>query len=48
MDRVILTADKGVAMVLMDREEYVTKAQELLAQPTYRLIPRDPTNKIKA
>ena len=47
-DSVILPADKGVAMVVMDREEYVTKAQELLAQPAYRLIPRDPTNKIKA
>ena len=47
-DRVILTADKGVAMVVMDREEYVTKTQELLAQPAYKLIPRDPTNKIKA
>ena len=47
-DRVILTADKGVGMVVMDREEYVTKAQALLAQPAYRLLPRDPTNKIKA
>ena len=47
-DRVILTADKGKALVVMDREEYVTKVQELLAQPAYRLIPRDPTNKIKA
>ena len=46
-DRVMLTADKEVAMVVMSREEYVTKAQELLAQPAYRLIPRDPTNKIK-
>ena len=32
-DWVILTADKGVAMVVMDREEYVSKAQALLAQP---------------
>ena len=47
-NRVILTADKGVAMVVMDREEYVTKVQALLAQPPYRLLPRDPTNKIKA
>ena len=47
-DRVIFTADKGVAMVFMDKEEYVTKAQELLAQPAYRLLPRDPTNTIKA
>ena len=37
-DRVIITADKGVAMAVMDKEEYVTKAQELLAQPAYRLI----------
>ena len=47
-DSFILTAEKEVAMVVMDREEYVTKPQELLAQPAYRLIPRDPTNKIKA
>ena len=47
-DRVMLTADKGVAMVVMDKEEYVNKAQELLAQPEYRLLPRDPTNRIKA
>ena len=47
-DRVILTADKGVAMVVMDREEYNNKAQELLSSPAYRSLPRDPTNKIKA
>ena len=47
-DRVILTADKGVAMVVMDREEYNNKAQELLNSPAYRSLPRDPTNKIKA
>ena len=35
-------------MVVMDREDYVTKAQALLGQPAYRLLPRDPTNKIKA
>ena len=47
-DRLILTADKGVAMVVMDKEDYNNKAQELLAQPAYTSIPRDPTNKIKA
>ena len=26
-DRIILTADKGVAMVVMDREDYNNKAQ---------------------
>ena len=35
-------------MVVMDKEEYARKAQELLAQPAYRSIPSDPTNKIKA
>ena len=44
-DRVILTADKGVALVVMDKEEYISKAQELLSQPAYKGIPRDPTKK---
>ena len=47
-DRVILTVDKGVAMVVMDIQDYISKAEELLAHPTYLTIPRDPTNKIKA
>ena len=47
-ERVILTADKGVAMVIMDREKYNSKAQELLTSPAYKRLPRDPTNKIKA
>ena len=47
-DRVILTADKGVAMVVMDKEDYINKAKELLAQPAYRVIPGDPTNRRKA
>ena len=47
-DRVILTADKGAAMVVMDREDYNNKAQELLNSPAYRSLPRDTTNKIKA
>ena len=33
MDRVILTVDKGVAMVVMDREDYNTKVESLLSQP---------------
>ena len=32
----------------MDKEEYICKAQELLSQPPYKGIPKDPTNKIKA
>ena len=46
-NRVILTADKGVSMVVTDRDDYNTKAEELLHQPTYRPIPNDPTNKLK-
>ena len=39
-DRVILTADKGVAMVVLDKEDYISKAQELLSQLMYKEIPR--------
>ena len=43
----ILTADKGVALVVMDREDYVKKAEELLNQHTYRTISSDPHHKIQ-
>ena len=46
-DCIVLTADKGVAMVIMDRQDYVSKANTLLNQNTYRSIPQDPTNTIK-
>ena len=45
--RIILTADKGVSLVVMNKEEYVKKAEELLKETTYRTIPNDPTNKYK-
>ena len=35
-------------MVVLDKEDYISKAQELLSQLAYTEIPRDPTNKIKA
>ena len=44
----VLTAAKGIAMVVMDRENYIDKAEELLVQPAYRKLDKDPTNKIKA
>ena len=47
-DRAILTGDKGVAMVVLDNEDYINKAKDLLSQPSYKELPRDPTNKIKA
>ena len=45
--RIILTTDKGVSMVVLDREDYMKKAEELLNQSTYRAIPSDPTTKHK-
>ena len=46
--RVILTADKRVALVVLDQEEYNTKAKALLGDAsTYKEISIDPTNKLK-
>ena len=46
--RVVLTADKGVAMVIMDVKHYMEKALCLLGDSsTYRTIPKDPTKKLK-
>ena len=47
-DRLVLTADKGVVLVIMDKQDYINKAETLLAQPAYKTLPRDLTNKIKA
>ena len=46
-ERVILTADKGVSMVVLDTEDYIKKSEELLNQPTYKLLSSDPTTKHK-
>ena len=46
-DCIVLTADKGVAMVIMDRQDYIKKANHLLNQNTYRSITKDPNNSIK-
>ena len=34
-------------MVVMDKEEYIKKSEDLLKQPTYRELSTDPTNKYK-
>ena len=47
-DRVVLTADKGVAMVVMDREDYIQKVESLLTQPANKTIDKDQTSKIKS
>ena len=46
--RVVLTADKGVAMVIMDQQDYNNKAQALLQDTnTYRVLSKDPTSQLK-
>ena len=40
----ILTADNGVSLVVMDTEEYNKKAEELLQQQTCKPSPTDPTS----
>ena len=45
--RMVLIADKGVSLVVMDTADYKKKAEELLQQPTYQPIPTDPTSKYK-
>ena len=39
---------QGVAMVVMDREEYVTKSKGVISPASLQVNSRDPTNKIKA
>ena len=46
-NRIILTMDKGVALVIMDKAEYNKKAEDLLNTKTYKTIPEDPTNRQK-
>ena len=46
--RVALTVDKGVAMVIMDKPDYINKASEFLDDTnSYRVLNKDPTTKIK-
>ena len=45
--RIILTADKGVSIVVLDKEEYIKKTDELLSQSSYKNISTDPTNRYK-
>ena len=34
-------------MVVMDKQDYINKANQLLNQNTYKVIPKDPTTTIK-
>ena len=44
-NRMVLTADKGVFLVVLDKEDYIHKAEELLHQPNYKTFTSDPINK---
>ena len=45
--RMVLTMDKGVALVVLNTEDYKKKAEELLNQNTYRALTLDPTMRLK-
>ena len=45
--RMILTADKGVVLVVLNTEDYLKKAEDLLNQNTYRALTSDPTMRLK-
>ena len=42
-DHIVLTADKGVAMVIMDRQDYINKANSLLNQNTFFMASKERT-----
>ena len=39
---------KGMAVVIMDKQDYMNSAKNLLEQPAYRPLPADPSNKYRA
>ena len=45
--KIVLTADKGVAIVVLEKEDYIRKSEDLLKKNTYRKLTADPTNKYK-
>ena len=45
--RMILTTDKGVVMMVLNKDDYIRKPEDLLSQQTYKKIPEDPTSKQK-
>ena len=45
--RQVLTADKGVSMVMLDSEDYTAKSETSLHQSNYKVLKTDPRNKYK-
>ena len=46
-DHILLTADKGVALVIMDRQDYINKANNLLNQTPTGQFPGTPLTPLK-
>ena len=46
-NRLILMADKGLALVVIDKAEYIKKAEDLLKEKTYKKVTEHPTVKQK-
>ena len=46
-DLVILPADKGNATVLLNKEDYIRKMEEVIRDGPYRKLERDPTSRFK-
>ena len=45
---VVITADKGVAMVIMDQQDYTNTVQALLQDTnTYKILSKEPTSRLK-
>ena len=45
---VILTDDKGISIVIPNREDYLEKSMDNINNGSYKLLKKDPTAKIKA
>ena len=46
--RMVLTMDKGVVLVVLNTEDYIKKAEDLLNQNTYRVLTSDLTMRLKS
>jgi hypothetical protein len=46
-DWITIPADKGYATVIMNIEDYRGKMNELLNEPTYKVLQKDPTNRVE-
>ena len=46
-NRMVLTVDKGMSLAVLEKENYIHKAEELLQQPNYKILALDPTTNHK-